>query len=212
VGQVIETLERIGLAEKTLVIFTSDNGSPQRDGMNMNGETGSVKAYGHDPSRPWRGMKADVWEGGHRIPFIAKWPKYLQAKTVTEQPFVLSDLMRTIAGITGYDIPEIMAEDSYDFSNLFMGLHTNGDIRSHLINHSGNGVFAIRVKEWKLILGRDSGGFTKYVPTTDAPEGQLYNLKADPMEQDNLYNQHPEIVKKLSRQFEEIKQEGRGRQ
>ena len=212
VGQVIETLERNGLIENTLLIFTSDNGSPQRDGTDMNGETGSVKALGHDPSKPWRGMKSDIWEGGHRIPFIARWPKFLPAASITDQPFILSDLMRTIAGITGYDIPENMAGDSYDFSRLFMGLHTNAPIRNHLIHHSGNGVFAIRIDEWKLILGRDSGGFTKFEPPPDAPDGQLYHLKEDPMEQNNLYTDHPEIVKKLTTELEKIKREERWRQ
>jgi len=205
VGQIIASLERQGIMENTLVIFTSDNGSPQRDGSNMNGETGSVKRFGHDPSRPWRGMKSDAWEGGHHIPFVIRWPGKVPPGEITSQPFILVDLMRTLASLTDLTIPANMATDSYDFAEVFLGKHLDRPVRDHLIHHSGNGVFAIRMGEWKLILGKGSGGFTKFSPPPNAPPGQLYNLKDDPGEKENLYEEYPEVVSELSLFLEQIK-------
>ncbi len=97
VGQVLAALDHGNAAKNTLVIFTSDNGSPQRDGTDMAGATGSVKKFDHDPSRPWRGMKSDAWEGGHRVPFIARWPLRVPAGKTSDEPIILTDLFRTVA-------------------------------------------------------------------------------------------------------------------
>ncbi len=199
VGQVMAALQRHNLSENTLVIFTSDNGSPQRDGSNMNGEVGSVKThFGHDPSRPWRGLKSDIWEGGHRVPFIARWPGHIAPASVSGEPIILTDLMRTLATLTGYQLPDDAAEDSLDIGSVLWGTAPDKPVHDHLIHHSGNGVFAIRQGNWKLILGRSSGGFTQYTPPPDAPAGQLYNLADDPQEEHNLYQQHPDIVQRLT--------------
>ena len=210
VGQVLDAIERTGLANNTLVLFTSDNGSPQRDGTDMNGPAGSVKKnYGHDPSRPWRGMKGDLWEGGHRVPLIARWPEHVPVGQTSDEPTVLTDLMRTIAGIVGYSLPENAAEDSFDIRPALFGQQHSQSIRDHLIHHSLHGTFAIRQGAWKLILDRSSGGFTRYQPPKDAPAGQLYNLADDPGEQHNLYGERPEIVKRLSELLEKYQQQGR---
>lgn len=202
VGQLLTALKRNQLDENTLVIFTSDNGSPQRNGENMNGPTASVKTYGHDPSYPWRGMKSDIWEGGHRVPFIAKWHENIPTNTVSAEPIILVDLMKTIARILNYELPTNAGEDSYDILDVFKGKAPQKPIRDHLIHHSGGGIFAIRVGEWKLILGRSSGGFTRYEPAADAPEGQLYNLFDDPHEENNLYHAYPEKVAALKKRLE----------
>jgi len=210
VGQVMDVLKKTGLAENTLVIFTSDNGSPQRDGTKMAGSPGSVKTkYGHDPSRPWRGMKADIWEGGHRVPFIARWPGHVPEGTTSAEPIVLTDLMRSIATILGHELPENAAEDSFDILPLLLGEKRSQPIRDHLIHHSLHGTFSIRQGPWKLILGRGSGGFSGYTPPKDAPPGQLYHLDEDPSESKNLYRERPEVVERLRSQLEEYREQGR---
>ncbi len=199
VGQVRGELERNGLLQNTLIIFTSDNGSPQRDGEKMDGSVGAVKIkYGHDPSRPWRGLKADIWEGGHRVPFIASWPEGISPQRVSDEPIILTDVMRTVATLVGYALPEHAAEDSLDIGPVLWGTPSGEPIHKYLIHHAGHGMFAIREGNWKLILGRGSGGFTAYTPPDDAPDGQLYNLADDPQEQRNVYRQHPEIVARLT--------------
>ncbi len=207
-GQITAALDRTGLTNNTLVIFTSDNGSPQRDGTNMEGRPGSVKRYGHDPSRPWRGMKADIWEGGHRVPFIARWPGRVPEGKTCEEPIILTDMMRTIAGLIGHELPENAAEDSFDIRLALYGEERSRPIRDHLIHHSHRGIFAIRQGNWKLILGRGSGGFTPYTPPKDAPAGQLYNLANDSGERENRYDEQPEIVKRLTALLEEYKAKG----
>lgn len=210
VGQVLAALERGGLVENTLVIFTSDNGSPQRDGTDMSGPTGSVRVrFDHDPSRPWRGMKSDAWEGGHRVPCLARWPGRVEAGAVSTEPLVQTDFYRTLAALTGCELPETAGEDSFDMSAVLLGHAPPGGVRDHLVHHSGGGVFAIRAGRWKLILGRSSGGFTKYTPPADAPAGQLYDLHADPGEMNNLYRERPEVVEDLESRLEALQQSGR---
>ncbi len=205
VGQVLAALERNNLSNTTLVIFTSDNGSPQRDGSHMNGAVGSVKThFGHDPSRPWRGLKADIWEGGHRVPLVAVWPGHVPAGGVSDEPIILTDLMRTLATLTEFELPDGAAPDSCDFSAVLRGQSAGKPVHDFLVHHSGNGVFAIRQGHWKLILGRGSGGFTKYSPPADAPAGQLYNLNDDPHEQRNVYAQHPDIVERLTATLRQV--------
>jgi len=201
-GQVLSALDRTGAAERTLVIFTSDNGSPQRNGIDMSGPIGSVKDFGHDPSRPWRGMKSDAWEAGHRVPFIVRWPGRTPSGEVSSEPIILTDLMRTFAALVGHSLPKDSAEDSFDILDAIQGKKAHRPIHDQLIHHSGNGVFAIRQGDWKLILGKGSGGFTRYKAPADAPAGQLYHLGNDPAEQTNLYSEKPKIVEKLTRLLE----------
>ncbi|HIN80749.1 MAG TPA: hypothetical protein EYN00_06710 [Planctomycetes bacterium] len=207
-GQVLSALDRTGAAERTLVIFTSDNGSPQRNGVGMSGPTGSVKAFGHDPSRPWRGMKADAWEAGHRVPFIVRWPGRAPAGETSDEPIILTDLMRTFASLVGHPLPADSAEDSFDILGALEGKRLHHPVHDHLVHHSGNGVFAIRRGPFKLILGKGSGGFTRFKPAADAPRGQLYNLDDDPGEMNNLYNDKPEVVEKLSELLKQVRNSG----
>lgn len=209
VGEIMAALERKGIADNALLIFTSDNGSPQRDGSNMNGEPSTVKAFGHDPSRPWRGMKGDIWEGGHRVPFIVRWPGKIAANSQSNEPIILLDLMRSLADIVHIDLPEQSAEDSYNISPVLLGKKREQPIRSHLVHHSNKGIFAIRKGPWKLILGKESGGFTQYKAPENAPKGQLYHLIDDPGEQKNLYSDYPHTVKELEALLNEIKEKNR---
>tara|TARA_Y100001980_G_C14556908_1_gene353323 strand:+ start:79981 stop:81549 length:1569 start_codon:yes stop_codon:yes gene_type:complete len=194
VGQILQVLEQTGQLENTIVIFTSDNGSPQRDGENMAGKVGSVKAFGHDPSYPLRGTKSDIWEGGHRVPLIVSWPDKIDPGQVTNQLFGLNDLMATLAGLIGIEAGSEF-KDSEDLSEVLL-THPNQPIRDHLIHHSIQGMFSIRKGPWKLIAGKGSGGWSANTTENDAP-GQLYNLDDDLGETTNLYNEYPEIVEEL---------------
>lgn len=210
-ASVMAALERNGMTENTLIVFTSDNGSPQRDGTNMSGPVGAVKErFGHDPSAPWRGLKSDAWEGGHRVPFVVRWPGRVPAGRVQTAPWIHTDLYRTVAALLELPFGEAQAEDSIDQSAVWTGGPETAPARHTLVHHSGNGLFAIREGRWKLILGRNSGGFSRWQPPEGAPAGQLYDLEADPAEQHNLYADHPEIVARLSARLDRVR-EGRAR-
>ncbi len=211
VGEVLRALERQGVAENTLVIFTSDNGSPGRDGTNMRGGTNSVRKYGHNPSRPWRGIKADAWDGGHRVPFIARWPGRIPAGQTCNELICHVDFMATVAAILGEKLPDGTAGDSYNLLPVLEGKKQDKPIREAVIHHSGAGLFCVRQGKWKLILGLGAGGFSGGIrkPKEGEPAGQLYDLAADPKEEKNVYAQHPEVVKKMARLLEQYKKTGR---
>lgn len=201
VGQIIEALKKAGQLNNTLLIFTSDNGSPQRDGANMGGAIASIIKTGHDPSKPWKGLKADIWEGGHRVPFIAAWPEKIKANSTSNQTICLTDIMASVASILNipYNEEEAMG-DSYDISPILFG--NNNAIRPDVIHHSINGTFSIRKNNWKLILGKDSSGFSQSLSIPGIPvetQGQLYNLSEDPSEANNVYGQYPEKVTALTK-------------
>lgn len=214
VGEIVKTLEEEGLAENTLIIFTSDNGSPGRDGTNMEGQTQSVCDYGHHPSYHFRGIKADIFEGGHRVPFIAKWPKQIAAHTQSDEIICLNDFMATCADLLGYSLPQDAAEDSYSILPLLQGKKINAPLREATVHHSIQGLFAIRKGQWKLIEGGSSGGWS--APNNEeqaAKKGlasiQLYNLEKDISEQHNVFDQHPEVVQELQALLQKYKDEGR---
>ena len=208
VGQLIEALEKEGVIDNTLIIFSSDNGSPARSGEGHCGEVGSfIERNGYSPNWPWRGLKADVWEAGHRVPFIVKWAGQVPAGHVSDEPICLTDFMATVADIIGVDLPENAAEDSYSLLPILKGEKLNKPLREAIIHHSGNGLFAVRQGEWKLILGLGAGGFSgKWIKSET---GQLYDLKKDPEEKNNVYSKHPELVKKMTALLEQYKETGR---
>ena len=202
VGRVMEALDRNGLSGNTLLIVTSDNGSPARDGTNDSGPVGSVRRYDHNPSGTWRGLKSDAWEGGHRIPFLVRWPGRVPAGRVSKRLICQVDLMATLASVVGYDLPRGAAEDSLDLLPEWLDRDLPSPIRTSVIHHSGNGMFAVRKGRWKLILGRGSGGFSKpsrIEPGPGEPGGQLYDLVRDPGETRNRYREFPEVVDRLAR-------------
>lgn len=222
VGRVMQALEDANLADNTIVVFTSDNGSPARDGHTKPTDGSRVrgaaphsvtKAYGHVPNAPWRGLKADIWEAGHRVPHIVRWPGVVQAGQVNDELICLVDWYATLAEVYGVKLGDDQAEDSFSFFNLLGG----GTVpnRKSLIHHSGNGTFAIRRGDWKLIEGNlASGGFSKpnkITPKADGPQGQLYNLADDPKESKNLWMDEPEKVKELLAELNAIRDAGRSR-
>jgi len=201
VGRILNALDEMGLSENTLVVFTSDNGSPGRDGKDMVGEYSSVRKYGHNPSYIYRGTKTDTWEGGHRVPFITRWINTIDPGTSNNETICLSDLMATCAEIIGESLPDNAGEDSYSLLPLLKGKEYYGNFREATVHHSNSGNFAIRKGKWKLILCPGSGGLSnprnKDALKNGLPFYQLYNLESDPGEKTNLCNQYPEKVIEL---------------
>jgi arylsulfatase A-like enzyme len=204
-GEVLAALDNAGVAGNTLVFFTSDNGcSPQA-------KFEELCAKGHDPSAGFRGTKADIFEGGHRVPFIVRWPGKVKAGGSSAQIVCLADFMATAAEIIGAKLPAGAAEDSVSLVPEMLG--TDGPRRTTLVSHSINGSFAIRDGNWKLCLCAGSGGWSAPKPGTAAEKGlpadQLYDLAADRSEQKNVAAGHPEIVQRLTALLDKYIADGR---
>lgn len=195
-GRLLAALEEQGIAENTLLFFTSDNGcSPQADFR-------ILEEKGHDPSYIFRGHKADIYEGGHRVPFVVRWPRQIGQGQVSDQLICTTDLMATCADIIGYKLLDNEGEDSYSMLPLFSAEKELFN-RKDVIHHSIDGNFAIRQSDWKLILNSGSGGWSfptkkDLVEIDTFPPIQLYNLKKDPAETINLQSDHPEVVNELT--------------
>lgn len=206
VGQALEALDQAGLAEETLVILTSDNGcSPEA-------KFPELGAHGHHPSGPFRGHKADIFEGGHRVPLIVRWPGKVKAGTVSGQLTCLNDLMATCADLLGEELPADAAEDSVSLLPALFG-KAGGPSREAVVHHSINGSFAIRRGNWKLIQCGDSGGWSPPRPGSpkakNLPPVQLYDLSSDAGENLNLHDKHPDVVADLTALLEKYVANGR---
>jgi arylsulfatase A len=213
IGQVVKALQRNGLTGNTLIIVTSDNGSPARTKIKRDPYS-IMEIYGHYPNGDLRGIKADIWDGGHREPFIARWPGRIPVGKTNDELVCLTDLMATCAAIVGAKLPDDAGEDSFNILPALSGQKLREPIREAIVHHSLSGMFSIRQGKWKLILGLGSGGFTKpqkIEPKPGEPEGQLYNLQDDIAESNNLWSKHPEIVGRLTKLLEKYKEQGRTR-
>ena len=200
-GRVLDALDRHGVADNTLVIFASDNGCAHYVGTSANGRgncEASMEAQGHYSSGPFRGYKSDAWDGGHRIPCIARWPGVIEASSTCDELICLADLMATCADIIGVSLPDDAGEDSVSMLPLFQqaGEHQ----RTTVVHHSAAGKFAIRDGRWKLVLCPGSGGWT-YSDAEAAKAGlplvQLYDMQTDPGEKHNLQAEQPDKVREL---------------
>ena len=212
IGRLLETLVTHNIDQETLLIFTSDNGcSPEA-------RLQELQTAGHQPSHIYRGHKADIYEGGHRIPFLARWPGHIPAHRVNHSLIGQIDLMATIAEITGQPLAAQTGEDSISFLPTLLDKpanpnhpHTSG--RHQLVSQSINGTFALRDGAWKLILGPGSGGWSRPQPGSreeaNLPEFQLYDLETDPSEKMNLVADHPERVARMKAAMESLVTRGR---
>ena len=202
-GQVLESLEKHGVADNTLVIFTSDNGCAHYIGAK------EMEEQGHFPSGPYRGYKSDAWDGGHRVPCLARWPGVIEPGSTSDDLICLSDLMATCASIMGDELPENAGEDSVSMMPVFQG---GSSERTAVVHHSFHGKFAIRDGRWKLVLCPGSGGWT-HKDADAASEGlplvQLYDMQTDPGETRNLQAEQPEKVRELIQLLEGYVAEGR---
>jgi arylsulfatase A-like enzyme len=200
-GRILNSLEKHGVAGNTLVVFASDNGCAPYIGVKQDGRghcEDALEPQGHFPSGPYRGYKSDAWDGGHRIPCIARWPGVIEPGSLCDQLVCLSDLIRTCAEIVGKDLPEDAGEDSISMLPLFR--HGGPSARKTVVHHSITGKFAIRDGHWKLVLCPGSGGWT-YNDAEAAKAGmplvQLYDMHTDPGETRNLQADYPEKVQEL---------------
>ncbi|MGJ8725357.1 MAG: sulfatase family protein [Roseibacillus sp.] len=207
VGQVVKALDAKGLSENTLLVVTSDNGCSKAANFK------NLESHGHFASAQYRGSKADLWEGGHRVPFLVKWPQTIKAGSVSNVLTCQTDLLATCAELLGKELPPNAGEDSESILPILKGESAEFS-RKGVVHHSVSGHFSYRLGKWKLLLAKGSGGWTKpsekdMAKVTDAPEGQLYDLEADPGEQNNLYIENPEVVDKLMAQLKEEVANGR---
>ncbi len=203
VGQILQYLKDKNLDKNTMIVFTSDNGcSPTANFKEL-------REKGHDPSGGFRGTKADIYEGGHRIPFIVKWPGVVKANSISSATICLTDFMATCSDILGMQLQNSVTQDSYSLLPLLTPSKKTNYQRTSTIHHSIDGYFAIRKGDWKLAICSGSGGWS--APTenqaikNNLPAVQLYNLKEDPSEQNNVYEKYPEIVRTLTEELEKIK-------
>ncbi len=194
-GLLVATIKKAGIDENTIVIFTSDNG------CSPTARFEELAEKGHNPSYVFRGHKADIYEGGHHVPFIVKWPSRINPGTTSIKTICTTDLMATCADIVGVDLKDNQGEDSYSMLPLFNNPQSDEFKREYTIHSSIKGNFSIRKGEWKLNLCPGSGGWTKprgeKAIEMGLPEIQLYNLASDIGEQNNLYKQNPEKVREL---------------
>ena len=204
VGQIIQALEKTGQLENTVIIFTSDNGSPERDGTNYSGVVGSVKAYGHSPNYTWRGTKSEIWEGGHRVPFLIRWPGHVTERSVSDKTICHIDILASVADLLDIEIPDKGAPDSHSMLPLWLGMEEGFHRPEPIVLHSINGMFALRRENWIFIDGKGSGGWSGDRNPDEWP-GQLYNLVADPEETNNLFASEPDRVEKMRLELERIK-------
>ena len=193
VGEISKALERNGFTENTLVIFTSDNGCSKAAGIPKLAE------QGHIVSANLRGSKADIWDGGHRVPFLVRWPGKVEAGSNSDQLICLTDLFATVTDILGQSILGQTCEDSVSFLPALYGKKIEST-RNGVIHHSFSGHFAYRQGPWKLLLARASGGWSSPKENEagkDAPKGQLFHMRKDIGETNNLFEKNPEKVEVL---------------
>ena len=173
-----------------------------------------IERFGHRANRHLRGQKADIWEGGHRVPFVVRWPGGIPAGAQSSETTTHTDFLATFAELVGANLPGEAGEDSFSMLSVWKGAQPEHPIRATTIHHSLDGMFAIRQGDWKLIEGRGSGGFTQPAridPQPGEPAGQLYNLAEDPSESNNLYLEKPELVASLQSLLDEAREAGRTR-
>ncbi len=215
VGQLTKTLSDLGVADNTIVMFGSDNGPEVPSVIAMR------RDHGHDGARPWRGVKRDQWEGGHRTPFIVKWPGVVKAGSTSDEIVSLTDVFATCAAITGTKFANTAGEDSFDLTPVLEQAPLKKPIRPYLLQQTFAMKLSIRQGNWKYIDHKGSGGnnyertgewgMNQYaLPDTDpdAP-GQLFNLKNDPGETRNLYSKNPQVSARLKALLEKSKESGR---
>ncbi len=198
VGRVLHALDEAGATENTIVILSSDNGCAPYVGIE------ELAEHSHYPNWPWRGFKTDIWEGGHRVPFIVSWPGTVSSGATCDQLVGQVDILATIADVLQIELPANVAEDSVSFLPLLLGAKSG--TRQTAVNQSINGLLAIRRGPWKLIFGPGSGGWGG---GSEAETQQLYQLDEDPSEERNLVEKHPELVVELTSLMERIVSAGR---
>ena len=203
VGQILDTLDELGIAENTLVFFSSDNGAVQRGHQ----PTVYVNHNGHMANGPLRGQKTESLEGGHRVPLLARWPGRIPEGTTSDALVALTDTMATLAELTRREIPDDAAPDSFSFLGALLDQEPTEAPRRALVHESYRGGYGIRVDDWKLLMIQGGGGigWRPFDNDRNQPNGQLYNLKEDLKELNNLYGSQPERVSQMTELLRKIR-------
>jgi arylsulfatase A-like enzyme len=213
VGRLIDLVTELGIDEQTLILFNADNGPETMHVAWMRDD------HDHDPAGGWRGVKRDGWEGGHRVPFIVRWPGRIPMGQVSDQMTNTTDIFATLASVVGHKLPDDVATDSFDMLPTMLGTQDpNQSVRPHLLTQSFRGDFQIRQGKWKYLDHQGSGGnnyskgiLEKYALKETQPEapGQLYNLATDPGETTNLFFQESAKRQQLQALLKKLKENGR---
>ncbi|TWU31414.1 sulfatase family protein [Novipirellula artificiosorum] len=207
VGEMLRALKETEQADNTLVIFTCDNGTSPKCNF------AELDAAGVHLTANWRGWKADAYEGGHRVPFVVRWPGQIEPGSHSEEIVTLADIMATCADVLRHELPADAAEDSVSLLPVLQGKRVSEPLHDLVIHHSVSGHFAIRKGQWKLLLCRGSGGWSPPREPEAAKQGlpsvQLFNLHDDPKESVNLQADHPDIVQQLTADLRQVIEEGR---
>jgi len=216
VGQIDDALKASGLTENTLLIYTSDNGSYMyrwREGEPDHIEKPSVQGFHpqkHQANYIWRGTKADIWEAGHHVPYLVRWPGVVRPGTTCAETICLTDLTATCAEVAGFALPTEAAEDSFSIVPLLKGEGWPVP-RAPVVHHSGSGMFALRQGKWKMVFGNGSGG-------RENPKGKpfqkpyfLFDMEKDPSETTNVIDEYPQVAQRLTESLERIRTTGRSR-
>ena len=204
VRQIRQALEKSGQLENTILIFTSDNGSSwsKKD----------IEDTGHRANGLFSGQKSDLWEGGHRVPFIVYWPKQIKEGKICDEVICTTDLMATCAEMVGQPLPDDAGEDSYSFWKVLTGEPYSSPLREATIHHSIDGYFALRQGDWVYLKAHGSGGWSlSEKEAANRPAEQLYNLKEDLTEQNNVAANYPKQVEKMRRLLEHYVTSGKSR-
>ncbi len=208
VGRVLRAIEQAGVAGNTLVVYTSDNGSfmyrrPQeiRD-HTVDAAKQHYHPDNHQANGSLRGTKADVWEGGHRIPFVVRWPGRVKPSSECDQTICLTDFFATCAEIVRFDMPPNAGEDSFSLMGLLAG---RGWLRAPVVHHSANGVFALRQGKWKMVFGNGSGGREQPVGKPFARPYALFDMEQDPSETTNVIESYPQVAAQLEQALARIR-------
>ncbi len=203
VGAIMEALEASGLSDNTILMVTSDNGAYWR--------RQDIETFGHSANHTWRGMKSDIHEGGHRVPFIMRWPGHIAAGSTSDQLAVHTDLFATLADAAGASLLDDAAADSFSHLEVLLG-NAEASQRTSAVHQSINGMLALRQGQWKYIEGKGSGGFTKVDTSAADPPAQLYDLSADPAESVNLFESNPAQAAAMQAALDALREFGQSRE
>ena len=208
VGEVLKALKEKGLEKNTIVIFSSDNGTESYAWER-------AEKYGHFSMGNFRGLKRDVWEGGHHIPFIIKWPEEIESNSISNEVISQVDIMATIANITGIELPKNAAPDSYDITEIIKGKEYESPLREATVHNTYNSIWGIRKGDW-LYINDSTGGhrelpesFKELTGYTDFnTEGLLFNMEKDSEQRNNLYEKYPEKIIEMEKLLKEYRKKG----
>jgi arylsulfatase A-like enzyme len=206
VGEVVKAVDELGIGENTIIIFTADNGTSPRAGFDK------MQEKGHYSSYIYRGLKGTLWEGGHRVPFIVRWPRVVKAKSSSDDVICTTDLMATVARIQGVELADDAGEDSVSFYDALKGGKISGNKERGVVHHSDGGVFSIRQGKWKLVFDANGGSSRenpKDKPIVNSAKFLLFDMEKDEIESTNLSQEYPEVVKDMKMLLADYVNKGR---